>query len=119
MAGSANANVGFADGKADATTRRVEEHVLHQASETTTQLPSGRLRQRTGGCLDAIVWAGNPPTLHRSLPFVCVSGSQPGGSLPDYADALRSGFPTMEAHQAARQDKTRRGAESGETRSSS
>ncbi|AFY93400.1 hypothetical protein [Chamaesiphon minutus] len=40
------------------------------------------------------------------LEVVCVSGSQPGGFLPDYADALRSGFPTMEAHQAARQDKT-------------
>ncbi|AFY93782.1 hypothetical protein [Chamaesiphon minutus] len=38
---------------------------------------------------------------------VCVSGSPPGGNLPDYADALRSGFPTMEAQPCSetRQDK--------------
>jgi hypothetical protein len=27
--------------------------------------------QPRGGCLDAVVWAGHPPTLHRSLRMCC------------------------------------------------
>jgi hypothetical protein len=79
---------------------------------------------RPGGFLSCRNCMGGKPAHIAPLQVVCVSGSQPGGflscrtqtggnlpfdaPLPDYADALRSGSPTMEAHQAARQDKTAR-----------